>query len=712
MNKPSDEQQNIIDLVKNKNNVIVDACAGSGKSTTVLSMAKSLPRRKFLQLTYNSMLRHEVKDKVKSLNIKNIDVHTYHSLAVRYYMTKSYTDSGIRKILASEMCPREDINPFDVLVIDEAQDMTPLYFELVHKFLRDCNKKVQIVVLGDYKQGLYEFKGSDTRFLTKADEIWNNFPLLKYKKFAKTSLRMSYRITNHIKSFVNNVMLNENRMDSCKIGEPVTYMKRPIVQCEGIIVATILDLISKGAKPQEFFILAGSVKGSNSRIRKIENALVQANIPCHIPMFDADQIDERVINGKIGIATFHSVKGRQRKYVFIIGFDNNYFDFYARNIPKDICPNTLYVATTRATERLWVLESDDFQQDRPLEFLTMGHHTMQEKEYIRFLGIPRSIFWLKTDNNSNLTQISQKVTPTDLIKFIPEHVLDIITPILDDIFTTEQEISEIFEIPSIIQTTQNLYEEVSDLNGISIPCMYFDFIKNEKSSLERSNVLYDMIQEKIETLDKKHYFIHNIVESHLNPTFDNVNDYLFAANIFKALDEQLYFKLRQIDKNDCNWLLDEDIDKFLKRIDDIIKSDFDNKDPLIENTFIHNSQDELHINIDKFLSNYLNNNTKFRFTARADLVTDTCVWELKCTNEISTDHLIQVVIYAWLWNMTNIQTKVFKIFNIKTGEILVLNNDFDKINTIVAEIIKGKYFHFDEKDDNLFVQECKSIFKL
>ena len=69
MNKPSDEQQNIIDLVKNKNNVIVDACAGSGKSTTVLSMAKSLPRRKFLQLTYNSMLRHEVKDKVKSLNI-------------------------------------------------------------------------------------------------------------------------------------------------------------------------------------------------------------------------------------------------------------------------------------------------------------------------------------------------------------------------------------------------------------------------------------------------------------------------------------------------------------------------------------------------------------------------------------------------------------------------------------------------------------------
>ena len=174
MNEPSNEQQIIIDYVKNKNNVIVDACAGSGKSTTVLSMAKSLPRRKFLQLTYNSMLRHEVNQKTKSLNIKNIKVHTYHSLAVRYYFNSAYTDSGIRKILSNSIKPREEIEHIDVLVIDEAQDMTYLYFELVVKFLRDLNKKVQLVILGDYKQGLYEFKGSDTRFLTKSDQIWKN----------------------------------------------------------------------------------------------------------------------------------------------------------------------------------------------------------------------------------------------------------------------------------------------------------------------------------------------------------------------------------------------------------------------------------------------------------------------------------------------------------------------------------------------------------
>jgi len=711
MNQPSGEQKIIIDNVKNNNNVIVDACAGSGKSTTVLSMAKILSRRKFLQVTYNSLLRHEVKDKVKSLKIKNIKVHTYHSLAVRYYLSNSYTDTGIRHILHTNMPPREDIEHIDVLVIDEAQDMTQLYFSLIIKFLRDFNKKVQLVVLGDYKQGLYDFKGSDTRFLTNADIIWKKSPFLKYNtKFVKNSLKMSYRITNPIRSFVNTVMLNEQRMLSCKDGSNVLYCRRPQVQCERIIVSKILELLTNGAKPSEIFILAGSVKGANSKIRKIENALVNNDIPCHIPMFDVDKMDERVINGKVGIATFHSVKGRQRKYVFVIGFDNNYFDFYARTLDRNICPNTLYVAATRATHQLFLFEGDDFITDRPLEFLTMGHSDMKKAEYINFEGMPREIFYLKPETSSLLVH-NQKVTPSDIIKFIPEHVLDIITPIINELFSNEQEISEVFDIPSIIQTSNCLYEEVSDLNGICIPFMYYDYIINEINPGFISNSIYDIIQERSLSLDKQHVFLHNIIDNSLDTELKTVSDYLYASNILKALDEQLYFKLRQISKDDCNWLLDEDIDKCMLRIDHAIKSDFEKQPPLFENTFIHNSNEELHTNIDNVLSDFLENNVKFRFTARADLITFSTVWELKCTNELSIDHLIQVIIYSWLWSLSHPDdSKIFKIFNIKTGEIKVLNNDFDKINTVVTEIIKGKYFQFISSDNDTFIKQCKSIF--
>ena len=708
MNLPSNEQQIIIDHVKNKKNVIVDACAGSGKSTTILSMAKLLNRRKFLQLTYNSLLRHEVKDKVKSLNIKNITVHTYHSLAVRYYLSNAYTDAGIRKILHTNIPPRDMITHFDVLVIDEAQDMTMLYFELIIKFLKDFEKKIQIVILGDYKQGLYEFKGSDIRFLTKSKEIWRKFPQLKYKPFVDTTLKMSYRVTNPVKSFVNKVMLDEERMDSCKTGEPVFYIKRTQRQTENIIVSIILDLLKNGAKPSDIFILSGSVKGANSKIRKIENALVNSNIPCHIPMFEVDQMDERVINGKVGIATFHSVKGRQRKYVFIVGFDSNYFDYYGRNMPRNECPNTLYVACTRATDRLFVFESDDFNTDRPLDFLHYGHYDLINSNFVNFNGIPRSIFYLKDSNNS-LLSYSQKVTPSDLIKFIPEKVLDKITIVLEKIFYNEQEIGEVFDIPAIIQTSQNLYEEVSDLNGIAIPCIYYDYINNTINNDDNSNVLHDMIIQYSASLDKKHDYLHNIIDNFLEKDFNSVNDYLYASNIFKALDEQLYFKLKQISQEDCSWLLDEDLEKCKYRLNDVIKKDFENDKPLIEHTIIHCSDEESHTNIDKVLEN--NTQNKLRFTARADLVTQNTVYELKCTNEISIDHQIQVVIYAWLWKLTHPDdNKNFKIFNIKTGELKVLNTDFDTLNFIVLEIISGKFEKIFSKDDKKFVEDCINVY--
>ena len=36
-----------------------------------------------------------MKEKVKSLDIQNVAVHTYHSLAVNKYDARSHTDSGM-----------------------------------------------------------------------------------------------------------------------------------------------------------------------------------------------------------------------------------------------------------------------------------------------------------------------------------------------------------------------------------------------------------------------------------------------------------------------------------------------------------------------------------------------------------------------------------------------------------------------------------------
>jgi superfamily I DNA/RNA helicase len=105
MNAVSGEQQYIIDMVQQGKNVQVDACAGSGKSTTILSTAKSMPDKQFLLITYNKSLRKEIKEKVDELELKNVTVHTYHSLAVAMYNKDAHKDKEMRLIISKNDPP-------------------------------------------------------------------------------------------------------------------------------------------------------------------------------------------------------------------------------------------------------------------------------------------------------------------------------------------------------------------------------------------------------------------------------------------------------------------------------------------------------------------------------------------------------------------------------------------------------------------------------
>ena len=50
INMLSNEQIDIINTIKQNKNVICDAVAGSGKTTTVLELAKALPDKLILQI--------------------------------------------------------------------------------------------------------------------------------------------------------------------------------------------------------------------------------------------------------------------------------------------------------------------------------------------------------------------------------------------------------------------------------------------------------------------------------------------------------------------------------------------------------------------------------------------------------------------------------------------------------------------------------------
>lgn len=706
MNKTSEEQNFIIENVKQNKNVIVDACAGSGKSTTILSTALQLSHLRFLLITYNSSLRKEMKEKIKSLDIRNVAVHTYHSLAVNKYDPRAHTDSGIRQILYKNTPPSSPIKPQDIIVLDEAQDMTFLYFVFVLKFVKDMNHKFQLMVLGDYMQGLYEFKGSDIRFLTLAQDIWQGFSLLQTQDFQKCTLKMSYRITNEMASYVNDVMLGEQRLNACRPGPTVYYMRDSTRNLQILVSCRIKELIQQGVDPSDIFVLGASVKGENSQIRKIENVLTNTYIPCYVPMMEDAKIDEKVIEGKVVFSTFHCVKGRQRPYVFVVGFDQSYMSYFARNLDQNRCPNTLYVATTRATQRLFLLESDQFVEDRPLKFLKKDHHEMMTLPYIEFKGRPQRLFYEQKDTQDENTMKKHKTTPTELIKFIPEHILEEISPILDQIFVVEMEKQETIDIPTTIKTKRGFYEDVSDLNGIAIPTLYYDYLLSKWQNSE-SNILYEIITEAIDNMRaNEHAYLKQLVQE-LDPVCESIDDYLYLANLSVAVKEKLYFKLKQIERDEYNWLDESVLASCKKRLLNILGPECNEQEPAIEKTIIHSLNDEDHILIDECLKIPFPNK-QIRFTGRIDIMTHKTLWEIKCTSELSQDHLLQLVIYAWIMRTKDPAfSKQIKIFNVKTGEVLRLECEKTKLDQIMFLLLEGKYGNSVVPNDENFVENCR-----
>ena len=244
-------------------------------------------------------------------------------------------------------------------------------------------------------------------------------------------------------------------MDACRDAENVVYIRNSRYNLCKVVFAEISKLMEQGVKPCEIFVLGNSVKGSNSNIRNLENTLVEKDIPCHVPMLDNEKLDERVIDGKIVFSTFHCVKGRQRKYVFVVGFDNSYLKYYARGLPRDVCPTALYVAATRATHGLYLLETAGYSNNRPLTFLKKNHIEMKQCDYITFKGNHQSIFPDDDETDEQFANLIKKhiITPTELVRFISESVIENISPIIDRIFVKEND--------SIAQKT-DLYGALSE----------------------------------------------------------------------------------------------------------------------------------------------------------------------------------------------------------------------------------------------------------
>jgi hypothetical protein len=304
------------------------------------------------------------------------------------------------------------------------------------------------------------------------------------------------------------------------------------------------------------------------------------------------------------------------------------------------------------------------------------------------------------------------------------------------------------EIPNVICTKNGLYEDVCDLNGIAIPSIYYDHVfqlfheeqekRVSKTEFDNNNnnndlddtssplrvgasVLKQVIDDCMyDTKPHEYLYLKRLIEE-FPDTCETIPEYLRLANLFVAAKERLLFKLKQIEKDDYTWLTEEAVEECLRRLDDVIGEECKDQLPLVEHNIMHRDMEaEIERTNALLMPHFAGQTRKFRFHARADLITSKCIWELKCTSNITTEHQLQVVLYDWLWRIVNtpdvhkrravcLDPRETRIINIKTGEILRLNAEFEDLTTIVVELLKGKYEQTALKTTEEFLMDCEQF---
>jgi CMP-N-acetylneuraminic acid synthetase len=145
----------------------------------------------------------------------------------------------------------------------------------------------------------------------------------------------------------------------------------------------------------------------------------------------------------------------------------------------------------------------------------------------------------------------------------------------------------------------------------------------------------------------------------------------------------------------------------MKRLQNTISYDCQNDEPYPEHSIYEYNNEDLHEKIDRETSLYIPKK-KFRFAARVDLITENTVWEIKTTSELTIDHKLQLIIYAWLWEMRPQQEeKIFRLYNIKNNHLLRLNANLEELNEVIKKILKCRYISGETKSDVEFVKGCK-----
>ncbi len=349
---------------------LIRGVAGSGKTLVLTHRAKHfatlLPQWRILLLCYNRALANALDYEVGA--VPNVEAMTVDTLASRLLKAaglprdhdgRRATDDDYerwRREAQDAVGTLADPERYDMVLVDEAQDLGPSGMDLAWTVIRDGRD--HFVMALDSAQNVYRRRMA-----------WN--PPGMTARGRSTVLAANYRNTREILEWALGVLPT---LEDAGTGDPQSDQLDVLVVPESAvrrgelpqsivcgdlggeaeaIAARVRELLADGAEPEQVVVLSGS--------RELRE-LVLETVPDAV---DANRLRDRGVTarGKVRVATLHWSKGLEFRHV-IVGASN---DVWVPKSDEDYrleqTRRLLYVAMTRATRTLTVTRSGEGPMD-------------------------------------------------------------------------------------------------------------------------------------------------------------------------------------------------------------------------------------------------------------------------------------------------------------------------------------------------------------
>ncbi len=333
----SDEQSFFIKRALEGNNILVDACIGSGKTTAIQHLCDEYPENtKILYLTYNKLLKIDAKEKIKK---KNVLVTNYHGFAYMH-LARAGIRSGISDLIQIFINRITNVSKYDVLIIDEYQDIETELAEMLN-IVKSSNPDIQIIAVGDMEQKIYDKTTLNVR--KYIEELLGKHLKLEFTQCFRLSAEHAAKLGRIWNKKI--VGVNEN----CEV---LTMSEDDIV--EYLAEQAPEDVLCLGAR-------TGSMADTLNELEdlypdKYNKYTVYASI------MDSDTLTAVEPSKETAIfTTFDSSKGLERKIVVVFDYTEGYWSVRL-NKPQQsykILRNIFCVAASRGKEKIIFVDNGE-----------------------------------------------------------------------------------------------------------------------------------------------------------------------------------------------------------------------------------------------------------------------------------------------------------------------------------------------------------------